>query len=237
VRHKDIPLNERIIFALDVDSEELAREWVQRLEGSVNFYKVGLQLFLAGGFRIVDWITGRGHQVMVDLKFFDVPETVRLAVRQLNDRGIAFATVHGNDAMLQAAAREKSNLKILAVTVLTSLDRADLNELGFECSVEELVFSRARRALQLGCDGIVSSGMEAPRLRKDLGDKFLIVVPGVRPVENREEDDQKRIVNVRSAFRNGTDHVVVGRPIRNAADPLAVVAGMQRDIAQALQDQ
>jgi orotidine-5'-phosphate decarboxylase len=234
VHHKDIPLQERIIFALDMDSEDLAKEWVQRLEGAVRFYKVGLQLFLAGWFRIVDWIIGRGHQVMVDLKFFDVPETVRLAVKQLNDRGITFATVHGNDAMLQAAAREKSNLKILAVTVLTSLDQADLNELGFECSVEELVFSRARRALELGCDGIVSSGMEASRLRKELGDHFLIVVPGVRPVENREDDDQKRIVNVRSAFQNGADHVVIGRPIRKAADPLAVVADMQRDIAEVL---
>jgi orotidine-5'-phosphate decarboxylase len=234
VHHKDIPLQERIIFALDVDSEDLAREWVERLEGAVRFYKVGLQLFLAGWFRIVDWIIGRGHRVMVDLKFFDVPETVRLAVRQLNDRGITFATVHGNDAMLRAAAREKSDLKILAVTVLTSLDQSDLNELGFTCSVEELVFSRARRALELGCDGVVSSGMEARRLRNQLGDNLLIVVPGVRPVENRQQDDQKRIITVRSAFQDGADHVVIGRPIRNAADPLALVADLQRDIAEAL---
>jgi orotidine-5'-phosphate decarboxylase len=168
----------------------------------------------------------------VDLKFFDVPETVRSAVRQLKDRGATFATVHGNDSILEAAAAEKNGLKILAVTVLTSLDRGDLKDLGFECDVETLVLSRAQRALKLGCDGVISSGLEAPRLRAELGDRFLVVVPGIRPVDNRPVDDQKRTVDVRQAFLNGADYIVVGRPIRQAADPRAAAEAVQAEISE-----
>ena len=140
---KNIPLNERIIFALDVDSEKEAKKWVDLLEDHIRFYKVGLQLFLAGWFNIVDWIVHRDLEVMVDLKFFDVPQTVASAVSQLKNRGASFATVHGNDEILKAAVREKKDTRILAVTVLTSLDQVDLMELGFKCSVKELVLSRA----------------------------------------------------------------------------------------------
>ncbi len=231
---KSIPLNKRIIFALDVASEEEAKTWVKRLEGHVKFYKVGWELFLAGWFRIVEWIVSRDLEVMVDLKFFDVPQTVASAVGQLKDRGASFTTVHGNDEILRAAVGAGSGTRILAVTVLTSLDQADLKELGFQCSVEELVLTRAKRALEIGCDGVVSSGLEAPRLRKHLGENFLVVVPGVRPVENRREDDQKRVIDVRTAFQNGADHVVVGRPIRQAKDPVAKVKKMQEQIKEAL---
>ena len=233
-RKKSIPLDKRIIFALDVASDKEAKKWVERLEDHVKFYKVGLQLFLAGWFPIVDWIVKRDLEVMVDLKFFDVPKTVGSAVSQLKGRGISFTTVHGNDEILKAAVEHKGETQILAVTVLTSLDRADLTDLGFECDIEELVLARARRALDIGCDGVVSSGLEAPKLRHTLGDNFLVVVPGVRPVDNRKKDDQKRIVDVKSAFTNGADHVVVGRPIREAGDPLSVVRKMQREISEVL---
>ncbi|MDY0041466.1 MAG: orotidine-5'-phosphate decarboxylase [Desulforhabdus sp.] len=234
--HKDIPLNERIIFALDVDSPDLAQEWVKRLESHVKFYKVGLQLFLAGWFPIVDWITGRGHKVMVDLKFFDIPETVALSVRQLRDRNVTFTTVHGNDPIIRAAVREKGALKILAVTVLTSFGEDDMREMGFTGKVEDLVLLRARRALQLGCDGVVSSGLEAKRLRDDLGQNLLIVTPGIRPGRNIEiqEDDQKRIMTAQKAIVNGADFIVVGRPIAQAKDPIAVVESMQSEMEKSL---
>ena len=238
---KPIPIEKRIIFALDVASVEEAKRWVERLENRVRFFKVGLELFLAGWFDIIDWILNRDLEVMVDLKFFDVPETVASAVRQLKDRGATFATVHGNDKILKAAVGNKGGTKILAVTVLTSLDEADIHALGFECNVEQLVFTRARRALDIGCDGVVSSGIEAPKLRQGLGEKLLIVVPGVRPVYNEAEkddgrwrDDQKRTITIANAFHNGADYIVVGRPIRNAGDPVAFVGKMQQEIKEAL---
>ena len=235
MKPKNISLDKRIIFALDLETPEEARAWVEKLESRVKFFKVGLQLFLAGGFDIVEWILNRGSEVMLDLKFFDVPQTVASAVKQLAGRGVSFTTVHGNDAILRAAAEAKQGVKILAVTVLTSLDQGDLIDLGFQCSPEELVLSRARRALQVGCDGVVSSGLEAPKLRKELGGNFLVVVPGVRPVENRA-DDQKRVVTVRDAFLNGADYVVIGRPLKQAADPLALAVEMQQQIRDALHD-
>ena len=234
---KDIPLDQRIIFALDVDSVGLAKEWVQRLESHIKFYKVGLQLFLAGWFPIVEWIAERNHKVMVDLKFFDVPETVKLAVRQLQGRGVTFATVHGNDPILRAAVEAKGEVKILAVTVLTSFGQEDMEEIfGAPVNIADLVYLRARRALSLGCDGVVSSGLEAERLRSELGDRFFVVTPGIRPGINREidQDDQKRIVTAGMAIADGADHLVVGRPISTASDPISVVEAMQKDILKAL---
>lgn len=231
-----IPLQERIIVALDVDNPATAREWVKKTEAATGFYKVGLQLFLAGWFDIVDWIIDRGHKVMVDLKFFDIPETVRLAMAQLNNRGVSFATVHGNDpiirASLAACQNGKSDLKILAVTVLTSFGEEDMRAMGMTGSIEDLVLFRARRALELGCDGVVSSGLEAARLRDELGKKLLIITPGIRPGANIEnnDDDQIRIMTARQAIINGASHVVVGRPITRAADPLRVIKDMQDEI-------
>ena len=164
---KNIPLEERIILALDVEDPETAKEWVLSTESRIHFFKVGLQLFMASWFEIVDWLIDRGHKVMVDLKFFDIPETVRLALAQLKNRGVTFATVHGNDPILRAAVQEKGDLKILAVTVLTSFGEEDLRDMGMTRSIEDLVYYRAKRALELGCDGVVSSGLEAARLRQD----------------------------------------------------------------------
>jgi len=233
---KAIPPAERLIVALDVPDAEAARALVLRLGDAVHFYKLGLELFMTGDlWPLVAWLRERDKRVFVDLKFFDVPETVRRAVRQLAGRGVSLATVHGNDAMLRAAVEgaggEDEPVGILAVTALTSLDRNDLDALGFHCDPEALVLSRARRALELGCAGVVSSGLEAPRLRADLGGRLLIVTPGIRPVENREADDQKRTVDVEEAFRGGADHIVMGRPIRDAPDPKAKAEDVQRRIA------
>jgi orotidine-5'-phosphate decarboxylase len=239
MKRKDIPLNERIIFALDVDSPGEAEAWVKRIESHVRFYKIGLQLFMAGWYPVIDMILKRGHKVMVDLKFFDIPETVRLAVQELKNRGATFITVHGNAPILQAACQEKNGAKILAVTLLTSFDESDLKEMGLTCSIEEFVLHRARKALNIGCDGIISSGLEAKQIRQEFGDNFLIVTPGIRPGANvlDNDDDQRRIVTAEQAIINGADHVVVGRPIRNAADPLAVVESMQKSISRGLIDE
>ena len=225
---------ERLIVALDVPAAEPARELVRTLGDAVSFYKIGLELFMAGGyFELLDWLVAQGKKVFVDLKFFDVPETVRAAVRALAGRGASFATVHGNQAIMEAAGRDKGDLRILAVTVLTSLDRGDLDDLGFQCDVEKLVLSRARRALAAGCDGVVSSGLEAPLIRRELGSRILVVTPGIRPVENKPADDQKRTVDVAQAFANGADYIVIGRPIRQAPDPRAAAMAVQQTIARA----
>ena len=230
---KPIAPRDRLIVALDLATAGEARALVTALGETVTFYKVGLELFMAVGyFELIDWLARQGKRVFVDLKFFDVPETVRGAVRGLRNRGVTFATVHGNQAMLEAAGAEKGDVKILAVTVLTSLDRGDLDDLGFKCDVAELVLSRARRALAAGCDGVISSGLEAPMLKRDLGERILVVTPGIRPVENRATDDQKRTVDVSQAFANGADYIVVGRPIRNASDPRTAAEAVQATIAR-----
>ena len=227
---KDIPARERLIFALDVPGPHEARRLVDQLGDSVEFYKLGLELFMAGGyFELVDELAAAGKKIFVDLKFFDVPQTVKSAVRQLNGRGATFTTVHGNQNILEAACSVKEDVKVLAVTVLTSLDEGDLRDLGFRCTPKELVLSRARRALKVGCDGVISSGLEAPELRKELGANFLVITPGIRPVAN--VDDQKRTVNVERAFQNGADYIVVGRPIREAPDPRAAAESIQNTIA------
>lgn len=233
---KQIELQDRIIVALDVDNPELAKEMVRRCESRTRYFKVGLQLFMASYFEVVDWIIDRGHKVMLDLKFFDIPETVKLAVAQLNNRGVSLATIHGNDAIIRAAMEARGDLQLLAVTVLTSFGEEDLRAMGMTQSVEDLVLFRARRALELGCDGVVSSGLEAERLRRDLGDKLLIVTPGIRPGANVSDgsDDQKRIITAGRAIATGADHVVVGRPITKAEDPLTVLEEMQLDIQKSI---
>ena len=230
---KNIPNRERLIFAMDVADPEAARQLVEQLGDSVVFYKIGLELFMSGGyFELLDWMVARGKKIFVDLKFFDVPATVAAAVKQLRNRGVTFATIHGNQAIMEAAAAAKGDVKILAVTVLTSLDRGDLDDLGFTVDVEKLVLSRARRALEAGCDGVVSSGLEAPLLRQFIDHRLLVVTPGIRPVENKPVDDQKRTVDVAQAFANGADYIVVGRPIRDAADPRAAAEAIQQTIAR-----
>jgi orotidine-5'-phosphate decarboxylase len=222
---------DRLIFALDVSDGRQARALIDALGDEVTFYKLGLELFLSGDyFDLVDELKAAGKKVFADLKLFDVPATVGRAVAQLARREVDFLTVHGQDAMLAAAAENKGRCKVLAVTALTSLDQGDLDDLGFECSVSELVLSRARRALALGCDGVISSGLELPALRDGADPALLVVCPGIRPVAN--VDDQKRTMSVEQAFAAGADHIVVGRPIRDAEDPARAASDIQRSISE-----
>jgi orotidine-5'-phosphate decarboxylase len=234
---KDIPLKDRLIFAMDVPDCDRARELADELGDAVTFYKIGLELMMSGGyFELLDWMLARDKKVFADLKFFDIPATVGSAVRQLKDRGASFVTVHGNQSIMEAAAENKGNqLKVLAVTVLTSLDRGDLDDLGFDCDVGALVLSRAKRALESGCDGVISSGLEAPKLREFIDHKLLVITPGIRPVDNKPDadqvhGDQKRVVSVEQAFINGADYIVVGRPIRDADSPRAAAETIQSTI-------
>lgn len=224
-----IPVNERLIFAMDVADCERARQLVEELGDAISFYKLGLELMMSGGyFELLEWLLARDKKVFADLKFFDIPATVGSAVRSLRDRGATFVTVHGNQAIMEAAAANKGeHLKVLGVTVLTSLDRGDLDDLGFDCDVPALVLSRARRALEAGCDGVISSGLEVPELRKHIDQRLLVVTPGIRPVDNKPTGDQKRVVGVAEAFGNGADYIVVGRPIRDADSPRAAAESIQ----------
>ena len=237
---KTIPARDRLIVALDVEDTDRARRLVDELGDAVSFYKIGLGLAFDRGFwALFDHCAARGKRTFADVKFFDVPETVKSAVRTVVRSGAAFATVHAQEAMIAAAVEGRAaaggspgTLKILAVTVLTSLDQGDVNALGFGVNVEDLVLSRAQRVLACGADGLISSGLELPRLRGALGDRFLIVVPGIRPVVNKTDDDQKRTVDIEAAFETGADYIVVGRPIRSAPDPRAAAEAVQQRIAK-----
>ncbi len=226
---------DRLIFALDVPEVDQAKQLVSELGTTVSFYKIGMELMMTGNyFDLLDWLVEKDKNVFVDLKLFDVPATVSKAVKRLSKRGAYFTTVHGNQSMMEAAAAEKGDLKVLAVTALTSLDQGDLNDMGFTCDVQELVISRAKRALSSGCDGIVASGLELEHIRNEVDQKLVIVTPGIRPVINRPTDDQKRVVTVEQAFQWGADHIVVGRPIKDAANPREAAELIQESIANSI---
>ena len=236
MQHKNIAPKDRLIFAMDVPTCDAAKALATELDDAVTFYKIGLELMMSGEyFALLDWMLARDKKVFCDLKFFDIPATVGSAVRSLKDRGATFVTVHGNQSIMEAAAENKGDtLKVLGVTVLTSLDRGDLDDLGFDCDISDLVLSRARRALEAGCDGVISSGLEVPKLRDEVDNKLLVVTPGIRPVDNKPAGDQKRVVTVDTAFGNGADHIVVGRPIRDADDPRQAAEAIQATIAAAV---
>lgn len=226
---KNIANIDRLIVALDLPTVAQAKQVVETLGDTVSFYKIGLELFMSGEyFELLDWLKAQDKKIFVDLKFFDVPATVGRAVKQLNGRGVTFATIHGNDSIMRAAAENQGDVQILAVTVLTSLDRGDLTDLGFDCDVQNLVLSRAKRAVEIGCAGVVASGQEAQAMRDNLGDSFMVITPGIRPVDN--DDDQKRVVTPTQAFQNGADYIVVGRPIRDAENPKAAAQAIQAEI-------
>ena len=230
---KNIPVNERIIFALDVPDPAAARLLVEQLDSEIRFFKVGLQLFLAGGWPVIDHIVSRGNRVMLDLKLYDIPATVRLAVEQFANRGITFATVHGYGAVVTAALEANADIKILAVTVLTSMGEAELTELNYQGTVQELVRERAGRVLELGCHGIVCSAQEAAMLRTAFGRGFDMVTPGIRPADSAA-GDQQRIATPAAAIADGSDYLVIGRPIRDAADQTSMIASIQQEIETAL---
>ena len=223
---------ERLIFALDVPDLAGAKHLVSKLGDSVVFYKIGLELATSRHyFELLDWLIGRDKKVFADLKLYDIPATVTAAVRQLARSGAAFLTVHGDRAVAEAAAQAKGGeLKILAVTVLTSVAPADLAEMGIGLTLEELALKRARQAVAAGCDGVIASGLEAAQLRGALGRDALIVTPGIRPAGGAVAD-QRRVVTPTLALRSGADHIVVGRPIRDAADPYRAASAIQEEIA------
>jgi orotidine-5'-phosphate decarboxylase len=230
---RELASRERLIFALDVPDFGLAKRLVERLADTVVFYKIGLELATSPHyFELLHWLIGHDKKVFTDLKLYDIPATVAAAVRQLSKSGASFLTVHGDRAIMAAAAAEKGErLKILAVTVLTSIAPQDLADMGVGLSVEELALLRAHQAVAAGCDGVIASGLEAARLRQALGTGPLIVTPGIRPADTARTDDQRRVVTPTLALRAGADYIVVGRPIRDAADPYGAAAAIQTEIA------
>jgi orotidine-5'-phosphate decarboxylase len=223
---------DRLIFALDVPTLKEATEWVDRLGDAVTFYKLGLEFCMSGDyFTLLRELRARGKNVFADLKFYDVPATVRGAVANLATSGATFCTLHGVSSIYAEAVKVKSGMKLLAVTVLTSFDANDTAELGWSGPVEDLVSQRARRAVASGIDGLICSAQEAARLRRELGPEPIIITPGIRADSERGGDDQKRTMTLEAAFRNGADHIVVGRPIRKASNPRAAAEEMQSRIA------
>ena len=228
---------ERLIFALDAPSGAEALAWVDRLGESVSFYKIGMELLASGEyFAVLDELARRDKRVFVDLKFFDIPATVAGVVRGLGRWPVSYCTLHGwHPAMMQAAAEANAgaDMRLLAVTVLTSMDGNDLKSMGISGEPEAIVVERAVAAQAAGIDGVIASGLEAAPIRRATGADFSIVCPGIRP-GGPAGDDQKRSVGVARAFADGADAIVVGRPIRLAADPRAAALAIQAEIAGAL---
>ena len=235
-RHPSIAPRQRLIVALDVPGADAARALVRELGDAVEFYKIGLELMAAGCyFELLDWLLASGKRVFADLKLYDIPATVAAAVRQLAGRGASFVTIHGDRAIIEAADSEKGPLGILAVTVLTSIGREDLRDMGIAMEVESLVLQRARVAVAAGADGLIASGLEAAALRAELGVGSRIVTPGVRPAGSDPVHDQKRVVTPTRALSSGADYIVMGRPIRNAPSPRQAAEAVQAEIAAALE--
>ena len=226
---------ERLIVALDVASVAEAEALVERLDAAVHFYKIGYQLGFAGGLAFAQKLTSAGKQVFVDMKLHDIGNTVARGIESIARLGATFATVHAYPQTMQAAveARGKGGPKILAVTVLTSYDEADVQAAGYRLNIADLAASRARQAKVLGVDGLVCSPEETANLRAIVGHEMSLVTPGIRPA-GASSGDQKRIMTPSRAISAGADYLVVGRPIVEAADPKAAAEAIQTEIAQAL---
>jgi orotidine-5'-phosphate decarboxylase len=225
---------ERLIVALDLSSVEAAEKMIERLGDSVVFYKIGYQLAFAGGLPLARALAQSGKQVFLDMKLHDIANTVACGVESIANLGATFLTVHAYPQTMRAAleGRAGSSLKLLAVTVLTSYDDIDLHESGYALGVEELVADRAKRAHDLGLDGIVCSAEESSALRLLVGNDMVLVTPGIRPAGSAHAD-QKRVVTPADAIAAGSDYLVVGRPITAAADPAGAAAAIIADIAKA----
>ena len=229
-----IDARERLIVALDLPSVQAAESMVSRLGDSVSFYKVGYQLAFAGGLPFASQLIAAGKQVFLDLKLHDIGNTVEKGVESVARLGAAFLTVHAYPQTMKAAAegRGNSNLRILAVTVLTSYDDADLAAAGYEMSVPELAAARAAQAHDIGIDGLVCSAEEAANLRSVAGPGMVLVTPGIRPAGSAT-GDQKRIMTPARAIEAGADYLVVGRPVTEAADPRQAADAIVAEIKQA----
>lgn len=222
-----------LIVALDFESAAKARELVSRLGDSVSFYKVGLELYAAAGMEFVRELIGQGKDVFLDLKLYDIGETVKRAVAQVAVCGVRFTTVHGSKTVMRAAVEGRGNspLKLLAVTVLTSFDQDDLADLGYPCAAGDLVALRVRKAMEAGVDGIVCSPLEAAAVRAIAGPKAILVTPGVRSA-GAGKGDQKRVATPAEALRDGANYLVIGRQVTRAEDPAREVLRILEEIAQ-----
>jgi orotidine-5'-phosphate decarboxylase len=220
-----------IIVALDAESAEEARALVGRLGNAIGFYKVGMELYAAAGMEFVRELAADGKDVFLDLKLYDIGETVRRTVAQVARSGVRFTTVHGSGAVMRAAVEGRGDapLKLLAVTVLTSFDREDLADLGYPCAVSDLVALRVRKAMECGLDGLVTSPLEAARVRAQAGPLAILVTPGVRS-EGASKGDQKRVATPAEAIRAGANYLVIGRQITRARDPQAEVRRIVEEI-------
>ena len=225
------PIKDRLIVALDLPDVERAEAMVLRLGDSVSFYKIGYQLAYAGGMPLVKRLADQGKKVFIDLKLHDIGNTVARGVESIAKSGATFLTVHAYPQTMKAAVEARgANLKILAVTVLTSYDDADLEAAGYRLGVADLVAQRARQAEALGIDGLVSSAEEAANLRKIVGRQVSLVTPGIRPAGS-DIGDQKRVMTPARAIEAGADYLVVARPVVEAADPRAVAEAIVAEIA------
>jgi orotidine-5'-phosphate decarboxylase len=226
---------ERLIVALDVPTIEEARQFVRKLGDTASFYKIGLQLQLAEGvLDFIEELIGSEKKVFLDYKYLDIAETIENAVARVASIGVSFLTVHGNGKTIEAAVKGRgdSQLKILAVTVLTSLDAYDIKDMGYDCPVKELVLYRAQKCLEAGCDGVIASGQETEDIREVAGDSLLIITPGIRP-KGVGQDDHKRPSSPAQAVLSGADYLVVGRPIRDADDPVSAAKGIIQEMQDA----
>jgi len=224
-----------IIIALDFDSPGEARSLIRLLGDQAGFYKVGLELFTAAGPDFVRELVASGKRVFLDLKFFDIGETVKRATEQVSRLGASFLTIHGSPQVMRAAhaGRESSLLRLLAVTVLTSLDDDDLLEAGYQCGVRDLVHLVVRKALETGIDGVIASPREAVSLRAQAGPDLILVSPGVRS-RGASPGDQKRTATPAEALEAGADYLVIGRQVTRAADPAGAVSQIREEIRFAL---
>jgi orotidine-5'-phosphate decarboxylase len=213
-------MNNPIIVALDVPSKEEALRLVEQIGDAAGIYKVGMELYAAEGPAFVRELIARGRRVFLDMKFYDIPETVKRATARVAEIGVSLLTVHGSRAVMQAAieGRAGSSLRLLGVTVLTSFDQDDLADLGYPCNIRELVALRVRKAKEAGIDGIVCSPLEVASVRAAMGPEAVLVTPGVRSA-GAAAGDQKRIATPGEAIANGASFVVIGRQITRAADP------------------
>lgn len=223
-----------IIVALDFETAAEASALVALLGDRIQVYKIGIELYAGAGMAFARELRSQGKDVFLDMKFYDIPETVRRAVCQVARAGLQFLTVHGSHAVMRAAVegRGPSNLQLLAVTLLTSFDRQDIEDLGYPCEATDLVDLRVRKAMAAGMQGIVASPLDAARVRRLAGAEALLVTPGVRSA-GAAKGDQKRVATPADAIREGADYVVVGRQVTRAADPVGEVDRVLEEIAAA----
>lgn len=221
-----------VIVALDVESAEEARKLIDQLAGSIEVFKVGMELYAASGLEVVRYLQSKNRDVFLDLKFYDIPETVKRATAQVAKTGVKFLTIHGSSSIMRAAVEGKgaSHLKLMAVTVLTSLGPEDMAELGYNGEIADLVELRARKAIECGMDGWIASPLEAKRLREKVNPSATLITPGVRSA-GAALGDQKRVATPADALKAGADYVVMGRQITRAADPAAEAARVLQEIA------